>query len=90
MWGQRTNNFLVTISKMDYFNYKNDKLFCEDADLQDIAKEFGTPLYVYSKKTLERHIDVYKNAFKSKNNLVCFSVKSLSNIPALEYEYPSA
>ncbi len=69
---------------MDYFNYKNDKLFCEDVDLQDIAKEFGTPSYVYSKKTLERHVDVYKNAFKTKNNLVCFSVKSLSNISILK------
>ena len=69
---------------MDFFAYKNNKLYCEDVDLQDIAMECGTPCYVYSKKTLERHVEVYKNAFKTKNNLICFSVKSLSNISILE------
>ena len=70
---------------MDYFAYKNNKLYCEDVDLQDIAMQYGTPCYVYSKKTLERHVDVYKKAFKSKDNLICFSVKSLSNISILEF-----
>ena len=69
---------------MDFFAYKNNKLYCEDVDLQDIAMECGTPCYVYSKKTLERHVEVYKNAFKTKDNLICFSVKSLSNISILE------
>jgi diaminopimelate decarboxylase len=69
---------------MDFFAYKNNKLYCEGVDLQDIAMECGTPCYVYSKKTLERHVEVYKNAFKTKNNLICFSVKSLSNISILE------
>ena len=68
---------------MDYFLYKNSELFCEEVNLQEIAKEFGTPAYVYSKKTIERHIDVYKNAFQKKDNLICFSVKSLSNISIL-------
>ena len=70
---------------MDYFAYKNNKLYCEDVDLQDIAMQYGTPCYVYSKKTLERHVDVYKKAFKFKDNLICFSVKSLSNISILEF-----
>ena len=70
---------------MDYFAYKNNKLYCEDVDLQDIAMQYGTPCYVYSKKTLERHVDVYKKAFKSKDSLICFSVKSLSNISILEF-----
>ena len=70
---------------MDHFAYKNNKLYCEDVDLQDIAVQCGTPCYVYSKKTLERHVDVYKKAFKSKDNLICFSVKSLSNISILEF-----
>ena len=70
---------------MDYFAYKNNKLYCEDVDLQDIAMQCGTPCYVYSKKTLGRHVDVYKKAFKSKDNLICFSVKSLSNISILEF-----
>ena len=69
---------------MDYFAYKNKKLYCEDVNLQEIVEECGTPTYVYSKKTLERHVDVYKNAFKYHRNLICFSVKSLSNISILE------
>ena len=50
---------------MDYFAYKNKKLYCEDVNLQEIVEECGTPTYVYSKKTLERHVDEYKSAFKS-------------------------
>lgn len=69
---------------MDYFSYKDGKLFCEDVDLQKVAIECGTPCYVYSKKTLERHINVYKKSFKTKDNLICFSVKSLSNISILK------
>ena len=69
---------------MDYFAYKDGKLFCEDVDLQKVAIECGTPCYVYSKKTLERHINVYKKSFKTKDNLICFSVKSLSNISILK------
>ena len=43
---------------MDFFNYKDGKLFCEDVDLSLISTKFDTPAYVYSKKTLERHIAV--------------------------------
>ena len=69
---------------MDFFNYKDGKLFCEDVDLSLISKTFDTPAYVYSKKTLERHIDAYIESFTSSNNLVCFAVKSLSNISILK------
>ena len=69
---------------MDFFNYKDGKLFCEDVDLSLISKTFDTPAYVYSKKTLERHIDAYVESFTSSNNLVCFAVKSLSNISILK------
>ena len=69
---------------MDYFAYKNKNLYCEDVNLQEIVEEYGTPTYVYSKKTIERHVDVYKNAFKLHKNLICFSVKSLSNISILD------
>ena len=37
---------------MDYFEYKDNELFCEDVNLKDIAENYGTPTYVYSKKTL--------------------------------------
>tara|TARA_B110000879_G_scaffold85360_1_gene117927 strand:+ start:137 stop:403 length:267 start_codon:yes stop_codon:yes gene_type:complete len=69
---------------MDFFNYKDGKLFCEDVDLSLISTKFDTPAYVYSKKTLERHIDAYVESFSSNNNLVCFAVKSLSNISILK------
>jgi|TARA_B110000971_G_C20006508_1_gene499411 diaminopimelate decarboxylase len=69
---------------MDFFNYKDGKLFCEDVDLSLISDAFNTPAYVYSKKTLERHADAYLKSFSSSNNLVCFAVKSLSNISILK------
>ena len=69
---------------MDFFNYKDGKLFCEGVDLSLISKTFDTPAYVYSKKTLERHVDAYVESFTSSNNLVCFAVKSLSNISILK------
>ena len=68
---------------MDYFAYKDNKLFCEEVDLKSICDEVGTPAYVYSKKTLERHANAYLKSFSSTNNLICFSVKSLSNLSVL-------
>ena len=69
---------------MDYFEYKDNELFCEDVNLKDIAENYGTPSYVYSKKTLERHARAYIDSFSSQDHLVCFSVKSLSNIAILK------
>ncbi len=69
---------------MDYFEYKDNELFCEEVNLKDIAENYGTPTYVYSKKTLERHARAYIDSFSSQDHLVCFSVKSLSNIAILK------
>jgi len=69
---------------MDHFNYQQDILFAEDVALSDIAEEYGTPSYVYSRATLERHAHAYTESFKSMNGLVCFSVKALSNISILK------
>ena len=60
---------------MDAFIYKQDQLFCDDVQLSDIAKNFNTPAYVYSKKALESNALKYVSSFKSSNNLACFSVK---------------
>ena len=68
---------------MDFFEYKKDKLFCEEVNLIEIAENFGTPTYVYSSKTLNLHIDAYMDSFTSKDAQICFSVKSLSNIAIL-------
>ena len=68
---------------MSNFFYKNGVLFCEDVPVSNIASKYGTPSYVYSKKTLEDNFDAYSNAFVENEGIVCFSVKSLSNISIL-------
>ena len=69
---------------MDHFNYKDGELFAEGVALKDIAKKYGTPTYVYSRATLERHARAYIDSFESMSGLVCFSVKALSNISILK------
>lgn len=65
---------------MDYFNYKGDELFAEDVGVRDLCERFGTPLYIYSKATLERHFRAFERALKPLEHLVCYSVKSNSNL----------
>ena len=69
---------------MDFFQYKNSKLHCESVDLRDIADKYQTPLYVYSQSTLRRHCQVIKDAFAGHSTLVCFAMKSNSNLSILE------
>lgn len=68
---------------MDYFNYKNQQLFAEDVAVVDIIAQFGTPAYIYSRATLERHWHAFDNAFGTHPHLICFAVKSNSNIALL-------
>lgn len=68
---------------MDYFNYKNGQLFAEDVDLTELAKEYGTPCFVYSRATLERHWHAFNDAFGDHPHLICYSVKANSNIGIL-------
>ncbi|MEP0067842.1 diaminopimelate decarboxylase [Pyruvatibacter sp.] len=69
---------------MHHFAYKNGALHAEDVALSAIAEEVGTPFYCYSTATLERHYRVFSEAFKQGTGgnpaLVCFSVKSNSNL----------
>jgi diaminopimelate decarboxylase len=69
---------------MDYFSYKNNRLFAEDVDVNILAKKYGTPLYVYSKRTLVEHFRKIQSAFADMNTLVCYSVKACSNIAILK------
>lgn len=69
---------------MDHFHYKKNELYAEEVALKDIADVYGTPTFVYSKATLERHAKAYINSFKKMDGLVCFSVKALSNISILK------
>ncbi len=68
---------------MNHFQYKNGQLFCEDIAVSDIAKEVGTPFYLYSKATLMRHFEAFDSGFKDVDHLTCFAVKSCSNIGIL-------
>ena len=68
---------------MNEFNYKNGELFVEGVPLVSLVSKVGTPLYVYSQKTLERHFRVFDEALTKVSHLICFSVKSNSNIAVL-------
>ncbi len=63
---------------MNWFNYKDGELYAEDIRLLDLAEQYGTPLYVYSKATLVRHIGVIDGAFAGIDHLTCYSVKANS------------
>ncbi|MEL0286272.1 MAG: diaminopimelate decarboxylase [Paracoccaceae bacterium] len=64
---------------MDHFNYKNGNLHAEDVALSDIAAEVGTPFYVYSTATLERHFRLFDDALSGMDHLVCYAMKAASN-----------
>jgi len=68
---------------MHHFNYKDGELYCEDVPLRSIAEKAGTPCYVYSRATLERHFLAFDRAFNGIEHLTCFSVKALSNVAVL-------
>ncbi|WP_135081025.1 diaminopimelate decarboxylase [Terasakiella sp. SH-1] len=69
---------------MDHFNYKNGELFAEDVAINEIAKEVGTPFYVYSQATLERHYQVFAEAVKDIDATICFAVKANSNVAVIK------
>ena len=68
---------------MDFFQYKNNQLMAENLPVKQLAEQVGTPLYVYSRATLERHWHAFNNAFGEHPHLVCFAVKSNPNIAIL-------
>jgi len=69
---------------MDYFNYRDGRLFAEDVDLVDLAKTYGTPAYVYSRATLTRHFRVMDEAMGNHPHLICYAVKANSNLAVLQ------
>lgn len=68
---------------MDYFNYRDGMLHAEDVPLAAIAERYGTPCYVYSRATIERHWRAFDAAFAGKPHLVCYAVKANSNLAVL-------
>ena len=68
---------------MDFFQYQHHQLMAENLPVKQLAEQFGTPLYVYSKATLERHWHAFDKAFGEHPHLVCYAVKSNPNIAIL-------
>lgn len=68
---------------MNYFTYSNGRLFAEDVPVTEIAEQVGTPVYIYSARTLRRHFRVMRDAFKGSDTIICFAMKALSNLSIL-------
>src|SRR3712207_609901 len=69
---------------MHHFAYRNGVLHAEGVDLRMIADEVGTPFYCYSSATLERHYQVFAQAFADTDALVCYAMKANSNQAVLK------
>ncbi|WP_406721435.1 MULTISPECIES: diaminopimelate decarboxylase [Thioclava] len=69
---------------MDHFTYKNGALHAEDVPVSEIARSVGTPVYIYSAATLERHFKLFQEALGWTDHLICFAIKSNSNLAVLK------
>ena len=69
---------------MNHFAYRDNELYCEEVPVQKIAEQVGTPLYIYSHATLKRHFNVFADAFKDVDSLICFSAKANTNLAVLK------
>ncbi|GHE88586.1 diaminopimelate decarboxylase [Thalassotalea profundi] len=68
---------------MDFFNYRNNTLFAEDNAIAKLAEHYQTPLYIYSRATIERHWHAFNDAAGLHPHLVCYAVKANSNLAVL-------
>lgn len=68
---------------MHYFQFKGKELFAEDIPVKRLAQKFGTPLYIYSQRTIERHVNAYREAFRDTGHIICYAVKANSNLSIL-------
>ena len=73
----------LTFCRMHDFRYVRGRLHCEGVAVESLAKQFGTPLYVYSRHTLADHFQKLQQAMASVDSLICFAVKSNSNLAVL-------
>jgi diaminopimelate decarboxylase len=69
---------------MDHFQYRDGALFAEDIPVSDIASQFGTPCFIYSKATLVRHFRAYADSLTDISHLVCYGMKANSNLAVLQ------
>lgn len=87
-WQNRSKTTLIQLKqrmiKVDHFNYQQQQLFAEQHSLSSIAQQFGTPCYVYSRATIERHYQAFASAAAAHpHSLVCYAVKANSNLAIL-------
>jgi len=68
---------------MDYFSYKNGELFAEETSVASIVEQHGSPCYIYSRATLERHWNAFNDALNGTDHLICYAVKANSNLAVL-------
>ncbi len=68
---------------MDHFQYQNGRLCAEEVDLAEVAEVYGTPVYVYSRATIERHWQAFEAALAGVEHLICYAVKANSNLAVL-------
>ena len=69
---------------MDHFLYRDGNLFAEDVPVAEIAAQVGTPFYCYSVATLTRHYKLFDDALSGTDHLVCFAMKSNSNLAVIK------
>ncbi|MAT14527.1 MAG: diaminopimelate decarboxylase [Planctomyces sp.] len=69
---------------MSHFHYQHDELYCEEVPVAKLAEEFGTPLYVYSKRTLLEKLNDIQTAFAEVDPVICYSVKANGNLTLLK------
>jgi len=68
---------------MEFFTYRENQLYAEDLSAQQLAEEFGTPLYVYSRASLEQRYQAYAEPLAGHPHLICYAVKANSNLAVL-------
>ena len=70
---------------MNPIQYRNDTLSIDDVTLSDIAKQYGTPAYVYSETALSQAFEAYRQAFSAFDPLICYAIKANSNLSILRH-----
>src|SRR5512132_1405120 len=73
-----------TLPDSDGFGYRDGQLWSEHVPLAALAARFGTPLYVYSRRAIERAFDRYAAALAGRRSLVCYAMKANSNLAVLD------
>lgn len=69
---------------MDHFHYQNGELYCEEVPVRQLADKYGTPLWIYSQKTLLHHLQQVQTAFAELDPVICYSVKANSSLGILK------